>query len=91
VLLQLLSTEYFISESFRDRQRKLAVKFAGTYELLEVVLPVAYRLRLPIGTKAHNVFNASMLIPYHGDATTERACLIHSYSSCEKEKKRFEV
>jgi hypothetical protein len=27
------------------------------------------------GTKAHDVFHASMLKPYHGDANTERATL----------------
>jgi Chromo (CHRromatin Organisation MOdifier) domain len=42
---------------------------------VEVISPVAYRLRLPIGTKAHDVFHASMLKPYHGDAKTERAIL----------------
>ena len=36
---------------------------------------ISYRLRLPIGTKAHDVFHASMLKPYHGDAKTERTTL----------------
>ena len=71
----LLSTKYFIPEAFRDRKRKLAAKFAGPYEISEVISPVAYRLRLPIGTKAHDVFHASMLKPYHGDAKTERTTL----------------
>jgi hypothetical protein len=71
----LLSTKFFIPEAFRDRNRKLAAKFAGPYEIIEVVSPVAYCLRLPIGTKAHDVFHASMLKPYHGDAKTERTTL----------------
>jgi Chromo (CHRromatin Organisation MOdifier) domain len=49
--------------------------FAGPYEIIEVISPVAYRLQLPVGTKAHDVFNASMLKQYHGDANTERATL----------------
>jgi hypothetical protein len=49
----LLSTKYFIPEAFRDRKRKSAAKFACPYEIVEVIPPVAYRLRLPIGTKAH--------------------------------------
>jgi Chromo (CHRromatin Organisation MOdifier) domain len=71
----LLSTKYFIPEAFRDRKRKLAAKFAGPYEIIEVISPVSYRLQLPLGTKAHNVFHASVLKPYHGDANTERATL----------------
>jgi hypothetical protein len=71
----LLSTKYLIPEAFIERKRKLAAKFAGSYELIEVISPVAYRLQLPVGTKAHNLFHASMLKPYHGDANTERATL----------------
>jgi hypothetical protein len=71
----LLSTKYFIPEAFRERRRKLAAKFAGPYEITEVRSPVAYRLHLPVWTKAHDVFHASMLKLYHGDANTERANL----------------
>jgi Chromo (CHRromatin Organisation MOdifier) domain len=71
----LLSTKYFIPEAFRERKRKLAAKFAGPYEIIEDITPVAYRLQLPVGTKAHDVFHASMLKPYHCDESTERATL----------------
>jgi hypothetical protein len=54
---------------------KLAANFAGPCEIIEVISPVAYRLHLPVGTKAHDVFHASMLKPYHGDANTERVTL----------------
>jgi hypothetical protein len=72
----LLSTKCFIPKAFRERKRKLAAKFAGPYEIIEVIFPVSYRLQLPVGTKAHDVFHASMLKPYHGDANTERATLL---------------
>jgi Chromo (CHRromatin Organisation MOdifier) domain len=71
----LLSTKYFISEAFRERRRKIAAKFAGAYEIIEVISPVSYRLQLPVGINSHDVFHASMLKPYHGDANTERATL----------------
>jgi hypothetical protein len=57
----LLSTQYLIPEAFRERKRKLAAKFAGPYEIIEVISTVAYRLQLPVVTKAHDVFHASML------------------------------
>jgi hypothetical protein len=57
------------------KKRKLQVKFSGPYEIIEVISPVSYRLQLSVGTKAHDVFHASMLKPYHGDENTERATL----------------
>jgi hypothetical protein len=57
----LKSTKYFIHEAFKDRKRMLAAKFAGPYEIIGVIFPIAYRLQLPVGTKAHDVFHASML------------------------------
>jgi Chromo (CHRromatin Organisation MOdifier) domain len=70
-----LQSTKFIHEAFRERKRKLAAKFAAPYEIIEVISPAAYRLQLPVGTKAHDVFHASMLKPYHDDANTERATL----------------
>jgi hypothetical protein len=71
----LLSTKYFLPKAFKDRKRKFAANFAGTYEIVEVISPVTYRLQLPVGTKAHDLFHSSMLKPYHGDENTERATL----------------
>jgi hypothetical protein len=50
----------------------LAGKFAGPFEVLQVVLPVAVKLWLPSGTEAHPVFHTSMLRPYVTDTTGER-------------------
>jgi hypothetical protein len=71
----LLFTKYLIPEAFKYRKRKLAAKFAGPYEIIEVISPVDYRPQLPVGTKAHDVFHASMLKPSHGEENTERATL----------------
>jgi hypothetical protein len=59
----LISTKYFTPEAFRERKMKLAANFAGPYEIIEVIRLVAYRLLLPVRTKAHDVFHASMLKP----------------------------
>jgi hypothetical protein len=87
----LLSTKYFIPEAFRERRRKLAAKFAGPYEIIVVISPVDYRLQLPVGTKAHDVFHASMLKPYHGDANTERATLPPLPAIMQDGEEEFEV
>jgi Chromo (CHRromatin Organisation MOdifier) domain len=71
----LVSNKYFIPEAFKDRKKKLAAKFTGPHEMIEFISPEACSLQIPVGTKAHDVFHASMLKPYHGDASTERATL----------------
>jgi hypothetical protein len=50
----------------------LAAKFSGPYESIQVVLPVANKLALPPGTKAHPVLHAGLLRPYYPDATGHR-------------------
>jgi hypothetical protein len=69
------STKYFIPEIFKDRKRKLAAKFTDSYKIIDIISSVAYHLQLSVGTKAHDVFHASMLKHYHGDENTERATL----------------
>jgi Chromo (CHRromatin Organisation MOdifier) domain len=68
----LLSTKHVTPPGCQGRKRKLANKFAGPYEVVQVVSPVAVKLSLPSGTKTHPVFHTSMLRPYVADETGER-------------------
>ena len=50
------------------RKGKLSPRFIGSYEVIEKVGPVAYRLALPLKLeKIHNVFHVSMLQRYRSD------------------------
>ncbi len=50
------------------RKCKLSPRFIGSYEVIESVGPVAYRLALPPELdKIHNVFYVSMLRRYRSD------------------------
>ncbi|KAA3487180.1 DNA/RNA polymerases superfamily protein [Gossypium australe] len=50
------------------RKGKLSPRFIGSYEIIERIGPVAYRLELPIKLKKiHNVFHVSMLRRYRSD------------------------
>jgi hypothetical protein len=68
----LLSTRFFKPPADVARGRKLAPKYAGPYEIVKKVSPVAYELHLPPGTNAYPVFHASLLRPYNADSTGER-------------------
>ena len=50
------------------KKGKLSPRFIGSYEVIEKVGPVAYRLALPQELeKIHNVFHVSMLRKYRSD------------------------
>ena len=49
--------------------RKLAPQQEGPFEISHVISPLAYRLRLPLTWKIHDVFHASLLFTYR--ETTE--------------------
>ncbi len=45
--------------------RKLLPKYDGPFEIMEVISPVAYRLRLPATYRIHPVINRAFLEAYH--------------------------
>ena len=45
--------------------KKIMTKREGPFQILEVLPPVNYRLKLPEKWKMHDVFHASLLTPYH--------------------------
>ena len=44
--------------------RKLALKSHGPFEIIQVLSPLTYKLRLPSTWKIHDIFHASLLSPY---------------------------
>lgn len=47
--------------------RKLAPKWIGPYQVVQVVNPVAYKVELPESYRIHPVFHVSMLKPNVGE------------------------
>jgi len=50
---------------------KLAPRCQGPFRISEVISPVAYQLTLPLSWGIHDVFHASLLLPYQ-ETTTHR-------------------
>jgi len=47
------------------QKAKLTPKHLGPFKITQEISPVAYRLELPTNWRIHNVFHASLLMPYH--------------------------
>jgi transposase InsO family protein len=58
-----------LSASEQSQPQKLRALCQGPLEVLEVINPLAYRLRLPPGSRAHDVFPLVYLLPYRKDTT----------------------
>src|SRR5258708_6934058 len=44
--------------------KKITTKREGSFPVIECLGPINYWLKLPLGWKNHNVFNANLLMPY---------------------------
>ena len=67
--LVLLSAEALtaLADSEKHLKPKLRALYQGPFEVIEVVNPLAYRLRLPPRSRAHDVFSLVHLLPYQQD------------------------
>jgi hypothetical protein len=64
----LLSSEALTMLSERDRPSdKFRSLFQGPLEVVKVVSPLAYKLKMPPESQAHDVFSVKFLRPYHED------------------------
>jgi hypothetical protein len=55
---------------------KLAPRYCGSFEEMERLGPVAYRLALPCTDKAHNVFHVYLLKKYIHDSNHIIDCIV---------------
>ena len=56
----------------KGSSRKLMQRKIGPFEIIEIISPTAYKLRLPDSYKGHNVFNLQHLTKYHRSKETDR-------------------
>ena len=62
----LLSTKY-LNLKHSETNRKLLPKWIGPFEVVQVVGPVAYKLKMNPGWRVHPVFHVSLLELYRED------------------------
>jgi hypothetical protein len=48
----------------RHQKMKLKPKRYGPFKIIKEISPVVYQLRLPVAWRIHDVFHASLLLPY---------------------------
>ena len=56
----------------KGASRKLMQRKIGPFEVIDVISPTAYKLRLPDSFRGHNVFNLQHLAKYHRSTDQER-------------------
>ena len=66
----LLSTKY-LNMKHGETSRKLLPKWIGPFEVVQVVGPVAYELKMNPGWSVHPVFHVSLLEPYREDGRVQ--------------------
>jgi hypothetical protein len=66
----LLSTKY-LNPKHSESSRKLLPKWIGPCEVVQVVGPVAYKLKMNPGWRVHHVFHVSLLEPYRKDGRVQ--------------------
>lgn len=66
----LLNTKY-LNIKHAKTNRKLLPKWIGPFEVVQVVGPVAYKLKMNPGWRIHPVFHVSLLEPYRVDGRVQ--------------------
>ena len=66
----LLSTKH-LNIKHGEVRRKLLPKWIGPFEVVQVVGPVAYKLKMNPGWRIHPVFHVSLLEPYRADGRVQ--------------------
>jgi hypothetical protein len=66
----LLSPRY-LNLKHSETSRKLLPKWIGPFEVVQVVGPVAYKLKMNLGWRVHPVFHVSLLEPYREDGRVQ--------------------
>ena len=66
----LLSTKH-LNIKHGEKRRKLLPKWIGPFEVVQVVGPVAYKLKMNPGWRIHPVFHVSLIEPYRADGRVQ--------------------